>query len=312
MGQVGNSERTAGVVRKSCADCGSLCLDTEHRCWACGSTRFALPGTVVGDRTMSLGDAHEQTLSWMKVPRPQTGLFYLGAASLFALFLGSVGFWIGRASAPETAPPPTVKPPAAFQPVVLPAPPTPLQVSQQPAPAPGPSFTVVPQPPPTTDPSVTVRSAPHKRPRRTAAQPAPSTFEPQMPILQPAPQPASGPASAQRPPVIVTQRAPLAAVPAPVPLTINPSPSRAVVQVTNQDAHLVEVSLLGTETRVLIGAGDSFPLSLKPGTYSLQATSRSAAPGQSTLDLSPNRTYSLTIRRKQDGGKDTLALETGE
>lgn len=310
-GGIGCRERTAGLVRKSCADCGSLCLDTEHRCWACGGNHFAAPGTAAGDRTVSLGEAQDQTLSWMGVRRPQAGLLYLGAATLFAFFLGTVGFWIGRASAPETAPAPAVKPPASFQPVALPAPPTPLQVPQQPAPAPGPSFTVTPLPPPTSDPAVSVRSAPRRRPRRSTSTAQPD-LDPQMPILQPAPQPAPGPASAQRPPAIITQHTPVAPVPAPVPLTISPSPNRAVVQITNEDTRPVEVSLKGTDTRVLIAAGDSFPISLKPGTYSLQATSRSAAPGESALELSPNRTYSFSIRRKQDGGRDALSVHASD
>src|SRR5688572_13271408 len=105
--------------RKTCATCGHTCLESESRCWACGGDTFDLAGaSPVTDRTMALHHPADRTLSWSRsmgsylgaLWPPPVALLYVAGLIAFAFFTTSIGFWIGRASSADEAPPAVVPP----------------------------------------------------------------------------------------------------------------------------------------------------------------------------------------------------------
>lgn len=304
------------MERKLCAECGSANLESEALCWACGARRFAPPGVhLAGEPTLSLGQALEPTLSWVAVDRrPPMTLLYAAAGVAAALFAGSVGFWIGRASDPGPVPAPQTAAPAppASTPFAGPrALPPPVVASLGPT-----SFTVPPDPPIVT---VRTKALPARTaypslgqfgdaaraavsttpPFRLQAGPVPSTVVYRMPRRT------SAPAVVQRSPVV----SPAAPAPAP-PMTI-PAPARntAVVALRNDAATSVELTLEGPDSRtVVIAPGSTVPFSLSPGTYALRASGAGAGSALSSLLLVGGHTYALTLVRRPEGSRDALAI----
>jgi hypothetical protein len=302
------------VERKLCAGCGCLNLETEIRCWACGGIDFAPPGTpITGERTISLADGAERTMSWDADRQPQLGFLYLAGGIAFACFMAVVGFWIGRASAPEgEVLPPQPSAAGAWEgPVPLPTPPTALKV----APAPGASQA----PPVSIDPPVVViqpkPAAPPRPSARTARGGGPAPSAAGAPVQQP-PNPSYPPmaqAPQRRMPRIVYQGSAVTPPPASSgsePAFAPPTSTRAIVRLRNDDTQPIDVILEGngSRSRVQVAPGSVIPLALSPGIYALRAAGRGASSAQSSLAVTPNRTYSLIVDRSRDGGAETLVL----
>src|SRR3569833_3076956 len=155
------------MKRKLCGDCGQPSLENETSCWACGSTHFAgFDQTIIGDRTIYIGQAAEKTTSWTIAARRQPWAVIAGvlAAGAFALFMCVVGYWLGRATAPESRIAREEIP--QIHPVQLPTPPTGLTV-----PAAGINVGVPAQAAVADPPVVSV----HSRPRALPALRAPSS-----------------------------------------------------------------------------------------------------------------------------------------
>jgi hypothetical protein len=304
------------VDRKLCASCGNPNLETETRCWACGSTRFApLGAKITGDPTMDLGEGVEPTLSWMRGRAVSPGWFYAAGAFAFALFMCVVGFWIGRASATEEVPAPEVQAPQ--QPIVLPAPPTSLSVpSAQFGYSDARANTGHPDP-------VTIRTRP---PQVAQARPParPTQFPGAAPgSTSPGNVPANTPGQGPQVPVAAAQPAvpeprviyrsglvtqPWAPVtpptpPAATPTLPAPSGTTAVIALRNEAPFPVEFTVEGGVTRsALVSAGSTIPLTLPAGSYEIRARGGGASSSRSTLSLGANRSYSLAVGRKDEDG----------
>ena len=299
------------MERKQCADCGEANLQSEVRCWACGSAAFTAEDVrLAGERTICVGTTGEATLAWQRertLPMPQ---LYVLCAAACALFTCVLGYWIGRASAPSTPPPmPESAQTAAAQPIPLPRPPAGLVVPTTPPPASAPGY----------DPAVvTVRQKPVPAPR---PQPrAGSTPRPSLPAAVQAPgpvvlqneqvRPRQQPRVVTEPPVQAAPVAPRpAAMEAPIQAMPLPSPETAVVMLRNNAREPVEISIEGNEDwRAVVAAGSSMPVTLPPGSYRLQAEGAGATSKRSTLALGANRRYSLVIEQRQEGGRASLVL----
>lgn len=292
------------LERKACAGCGSLSLQSEVSCWACGETSFVAPGTdIPAERTIAISDFGEQTLSWSgaRWPWPYTPYAIAAAA---ALFLGFGGFWLGRATQPAASAQRIA--PVQLQPQALPTPPTVLALAPfQAAPASA-SAAAAPAPTPDPpDPTVTVRSVARPLPGTTPARYAVpgNSGMPQMPVIGHPTARGAGVVSRDQ-----TSGPPLSAAAAAPPI-LSPSKTQAVVLLRNDDSIPVEISVSGADSsRVLIAPGDTVPLPLPAGSYELRASSRGATPASSSLAVVVNRSYTLVVTRKRDSGSDVLVL----
>jgi hypothetical protein len=278
------------VDRKQCAGCGETSLAQDPTCWACGGTRFLQPGVVGAvEPTLALdGDLH-RTHAWDEERRPYFALWCVGAGVLFALFLGAVGFWLGRASAPESAASPA---PVAANPLSLPTPPTPLAPASA-VPTPRPDWTL-PQPPaPAPDPSVRVRT----HPGAPGAGPAPPSHVAPSTVLGPqAPTPGEVTIAAQP-------------FPGGRPRLPAPTADTAVVGLLNSTEAPIAVSFEGPDTRTAtVAAGGLLPLTLPAGNYQIRVSGGGGEPARSQTTLNGGRTYSLNVDSRKEEGRQMLIV----
>lgn len=299
------------MQRKLCADCAQSNLESEPRCWACGGTRFVPAGTpVAGEPTIAAGHLAELTRCWKVAPgaAPGAGWLYAAGGVSCVLFIGSLGFWLGRASAPATPEPLPVMREAVTQPAAFPGN---LDLPSLESP---PGSALGPQEPP----QVSVQT---REPRRLFSGP--------RPLLGPVPPPvAAGRMAARRGPVQVTRMTmppmgqttasapesaaaslpPLTAPPAGSPL-FRPAAGTAVVTLRNEAPTVVTIAVEGNGSRTaLVAPGGTLPLSLPPGTYTLRATGSDAEPATSVLAVGANQAYSLLIQRRGEGEARALTL----
>jgi hypothetical protein len=264
------------------------------------------PGKPAGDRTISLGEAREMTMSWdPRRSSPKHAPLYIACGTACALFTCMMGYWIGRASAPVPDGQQGPSYSTQVQPMDLPTPPTGLSVPTPVAGAglPAPRINAAPA---VYDPAVvTIRPKAGEpvTPARSAALPTstphPSVY--QNPVVFPR----------QSPKVTVQTALPAAAAPAPATPQAAPSPSDtvAVVMVRNTAAVPVELSIDGPEQlTAVVAPGSALPVTLPPGTYQLHASRDGLRSRRSTLALAANRSYSLIVDRRQDSGRDSLVL----
>lgn len=319
------------VNRKLCRQCGQPSLETETRCWACGSMAFAAvarPGAPavapgVGEQTVACLAAGEATLGWEDTggtgpPRwawPAALVVLTAAACAGGYLLGSMVPG-NRAQPPSPAAAPAVvrlpSPPRAEplpEVTVRPLPPpAPLPVpgpaggaapsapAAEPAPAPAPETGVAAGPRAAEPPPGPVFAGPGTaEPGYPAGSPAPEA--PRIRVSVPPPNPRRAPARAV---------APLPAEDAPLPA---PGREAAVVALRNDSGAPVEVSVEGNGTRTAtIPPGGIVPLRLEPGSYQVRAAGGGASSAQSTLAVARGRTYSLLISRQREGGREHLVL----
>lgn len=308
------------MVRKACAGCGSLNLQDESRCWACGDTRFMDDGSGNGsERTLAYNLGLDRTLFWSADRKLPPGTLYVGVGAGVALFMCVVGFWIGRASAPADAPPEVAAAPA--EPVRLPVPPaelTPTYSYTPPVAAPstaapsaaapgvGAVRSVVPQ----EDPVVTVRPRP-QMPAASVQPPAhlagvPGTPPPTVTYQVAAPRRPT--ANVTRTPTPGAEAGMFPAFAEPV-AAARPAAGEALVVLRNEDNAPVDVVIDGNGTRTaIIAPGASVPLNLGVGSYQFRASGKGASSIRSTLALGANRTYRLVINRKDEAGREVLVL----
>jgi hypothetical protein len=255
-------------------------------------------------------------MSWYSGIRWNEGLYAAGAALALALFVGSLGYWIGRASAPgepEQAmaqQEPAAIASAAVQPDATPLPPPPVAmntpVAQPTAPAPAPHIVL---PPP--DPARVVIRAKPALPTALPGQPVPAAAAPLVPGAQ---SPTSFPTYrlAPAPTPVVVQRSetpPVAPMPEPSTLVLRPTDSSAVVNLKNDTTSPVRVTLDGNGSRTAtVGAGSTFPIRLSPGAYQLRANGSGMSTGTTTLAIGAGVSYTLVISRQQEQGRETLVL----
>lgn len=300
------------MKRKLCGDCGQPSLENETSCWACGSTHFAgSDQTILGDRTIYIGQAAETTTSWTIAARRQPWAAIAGvlAAGAFALFMCMVGYWLGRATAPDTRVAREEAP--QVHPVQLPTPPTGLSVPTTGLSAGTPAQAAVADPP-----VVSVRS----RPGAPASLPSPATA-----VIKPVKDPlgdAPVPLVYQNPRLDRTSNAGVVARVPVAPATGGatapgsavvaiPSPPRngATVMIRNSSAVQLEVAVDGsTSQTAVIAAGGMAILNLSSGSYQLRASGGGISSPAATLAVGSGRTYSLSINRHQEGDRDSLSV----
>lgn len=300
--------------RKLCSDCGSVSLESESRCWACGGTYFVPAGDPLvadytADRTLALGMASDRTMSWpagrpsFSVRTIPPALIYVGGAFCFALFMCVLGYWVGKASTPDLASAGPTELASAAAPMPLPSPPTGLQMAT----APNPAFA-----PYGDSPVVTVQTRQGQLSGTPATPPAfvtPVTASPAAGVAFPGHQPL--PADAGAVTRVPSSGSSFFGGPAPGPLPSIPAPGKdtAVVTLRNDTPVAVQVTIDGEEGRIAtVAPGAILPLILPPGTYRLKASGGGISSVQSSLALAAERSYTLIVNRKQDGGKDTLVL----
>jgi hypothetical protein len=298
------------MKRKLCGDCGQPSLENETSCWACGSTQFAgSDQTIVGDRTIYIGQAAEKTTSWTVAARRQPWAAIAGvlAAGAFALFMCMVGYWLGRATAPDSRVAREEVP--QIHPVQLPTPPTGLMVPTAGLSAGVPAQAAVADPP-----VVSI----HSRPGAPPASPASATIKPVKDPLGDAPVPMvyQNPRLNRGTTAGVVSRVPVASatgggtVPGATVVAI-PSPPRngATVMIRNSAAVQLEVALDGsTSQTAVIAAGGMAILNLSSGSYQLRASGGGISSPAATLAVGSGRTYSLTVNRHQDGDRESLSV----
>ncbi|MFN3649161.1 MAG: hypothetical protein ACK47B_06230 [Armatimonadota bacterium] len=296
------------MERKACADCGSLCLGSERRCWACGSSSFM--SAADDDRTLLAQDASDQTLMLRLRRRPWLVPVALGSAFAVAVFIGTVGYWIGRAS---SLPEGTVLGPMAG---VFPVPDVPSSSAHTPggggqtlwAPARpvGPSAVT-----PRERVKVTVRPGERAEARLQDAPAAGAWDAREVPpagemVLPPAYAPPVQPPARTVVPFGPAAAAPSVPVPE-VPLT-QPPGHAAVVEFRNEDAAAVEITVDGEDLRVRVAARGVMPVQLKPGTYRLRASSSGLASDESRLTVTAGKAYTLAVRRQRGASGEALVL----
>jgi hypothetical protein len=285
------------LERKTCAACGEFNLKDEGRCWACGSTRFAGAGAqLAGDATICLGDALHTTQEWERQRPTWLPLALVGAGFGFALFMCILGFWIGRASAPESSA--SAAQPASV-PITLPSPPTGIAVTP-----PGSYAPPGPGQPRAADPKVQVRSMPGSAPQAVTPPPPATAGVAPSTIVTPTPRP-----SAVIPPTSYVYAPPTVPLPDAQPVMPSASGKTSVVSLRNDSSTAVDVTFEGEDTRTArVGAGSTMPLILPPGSYQLRASGAGAASARSTVILTAGRTYSLTVDGRRENGKMTLVV----
>lgn len=299
--------RDPTVERKQCTDCGQSSLQDDLRCWACGGSRFESPDAqLAGEPTICLGQAREVTASWQRPRVVPTAPLYVLCGAACALFTCVVGYWVGRASAPE----PTVQLPpqqtAVMQPVTLPTPPTALTTPGTGSYAPYGGGAVATAPPIYDPAVVTVRpkSTPTAPPARPVAPPVGAQLPQPTIFVNPLVQP-------RQPAQVVTQAVPGGMPAAPNPPQAAPAPnsSMAVVMLRNSASVAVEVAIEGPEQwTAVVAPGSAIPVNLIPGSYQLRASGDGVRSRRSTLALSANRSYSVVVDRRKDGDRDALIL----
>jgi len=265
----------------------------DPACWACGGSRF-LPDDLPdgSERTVALEADLHRTHAWEEDRRPYLALLCVAGGLAFALFLGGVGYWLGRASNPEPQVAQAAAPPA---PVALPTPPTPLQTGRPPA------FSAPPDPlpAPEPDPTVSVRSG--SRPAGSPLPPpnvAPSTVLPSGGL---------GSAFRSRPSGEVTVAA--QPFPAAQPRLPVPSAGTAVVALRNDTDAPVSVVFEGDDSRTAnVSAGGLLPVVLPAGAYQVRVSGRDVEPARSATTLSGGKTYSLTVDARREEGRRLLVI----
>jgi hypothetical protein len=263
---------------------------------------------------MSLGQATDPTMQWDAPRALPARLVYAAGILGGGLLMCLVGFWIGRAGTPEervaSAPVP------AAQPIRLPTPPTALHV----APDAG-SMWTAPATPRNDPPTVTIRPVPGASPPLSANRPASVPPIAAMAAVSPRPTTVTrstapimhGPTAGSSGRILVQTSAGPPDMPAggatPAIVTARSGPNSGTLTLRNDDATPVEVTLDGNGSRTaLVAPGSVLPLTLAPGAYQLQASSHGAASAQSRLSVKANRSYTLLVNRRKEGGKDTLVL----
>jgi hypothetical protein len=89
----------------------------------------------------------------------------------------------------------------------------------------------------------------------------------------------------------------------------SPTATTAVLTLRNESGAAVTVSLEGPGSQTAtVAPGVTLPLVLSAGSYELRASGDGVASPQSRMALSAERTYSVTITRRRDDGKESLAL----
>lgn len=300
------------MKRKLCGDCGQPSLENETSCWACGSTHFAgSDQTILGDRTIYIGQAAEKTTSWTITARRQPWAVIAGvlAAGAFALFMCVVGYWLGRASMPDSRVVREEVP--QIHPVPLPTPPTGLLVPTAGLNAGVPAQAAVADPP-----VVSVRSRSGSLP--TLQSPSNAVIKPVKDPLGDAPVPMvyQNPRLNAGPTAGIVSRVPVApatggATPAGTAVVAIPSPPRngATVMIRNGAAVQLEVAVDGsTSQTAVIAAGGMAILNLSAGSYQLRASGAGVSSPAATLAVGSGRTYSLSINRRQEGDRDSLSV----
>lgn len=314
------------VERKTCGGCGESSLEHEQTCWACGGRRFLPPGArLAGEPTICMDDIGTRTVMQdrRRKSTPVMPLLYTGVGLSFAFFMCTLGFWIGRASAPAPEPP-VVETAAA--PVPLPTPPSgfaavpqdfvPSGVQAGPA-LPVPRVhvrtdqtAVAPAPvEPATPPSTILPTArPAARPGGQPPQPAGVGIALALPAAA-QPGPISTPPSVPRSVENVTARPP-ATTPPPAPRPLVPPPPQAnaaVVAVRNDTASTISISVEGSDAGATVAPGADVFFPLPSGSYQLRASGG----GMSTtkgLAVANRRTYSLILNHQKNDNRDSLVI----
>jgi hypothetical protein len=296
-------------ARKTCPHCGTECLESDPRCWACGSSDFNPDPPAADPETTLVGDdaPRDVTLSW---DRPGTRFGWWGAAAAVGAAIavaGGVGFWFGLRSSAVTRSAAAVQAPDAYTTRVLPNPPTRLRT-------------------PDDQPEVQIRALP---PAARASHAAPSAPTPQPPIASAADprvfappvnrsvgaMPLNPPPPPLGPRVTPLPAAPIKPTP---PLALGPESKAAIIALRNDAPVPVELRFDGfngaPDEQVTLAAGAAFEIQIGPGDYRMRAVARDASTDSTKAVFTSRKRYAFVIdgQRDADGGRLALKLREPE
>lgn len=306
--QPGYQDSVLRFARKTCQACGSECLDTDPRCWACGGWDFAPAAGAAAsadpavdpaggpDRTLTDGDDWQPTLSWRRDRRALAMRRWAmtGAAVAAVGAVAVLGFWVGRSTAPE--PPAGAAAVAArpFEPQVLPRP------RVEPFVPPAASVQIHPLPP-----------LPAQNAAPTVSRPfGPSVSSPGVPAWR-----AAAPAPVNPTPPVVAR--PLVTTPPNVPAPPNPAAlppnsKLAVLSLRNVAPVPVDLRFEGfngaEDSAIRIAAGAAFEFPVGPGDYRLHAIAADCDPGTAKAVFASRQRYAVVVDASQPGSGGRMAL----
>jgi len=297
-------------ARKSCPHCGTECLESDPRCWGCGSWHFTPdPAAAAEPEKTLVGDdgPREVTLSW---GAPQRSFGWWGAAAAVGLAIaaaGSTGYWLGQRHAGDARVATSPRSPEAYTTRVLPTPPTRLRTAED-------------------EPEVEIRplpGQPHSS-GSTAKASSPAPAAPAAPVRDTqllAPQVNGRFASAPRnpaPPRLAPRVTPLpVSPPGPAPgLTLPPESKAAIVSLRNDAPVVVDLHFDGfngaPDELVTLAPGGAFEMPIGPGDYRLSVVARGGSSDSAKAVFASRQRYAFVIDGRREGEEGRLALKLRE
>lgn len=292
-------------ARKSCHLCGTECLDTDPRCWACGGWLFDPSAASDGPEPTLIGDDAPPEATIVSRAGPPASWWRSAALAGAALaFAGGIGFFVGRRSAGSLAPVVT-DPPRAYTSQQLPRPAVDLRVRG------GPTVEIYPRDFGAQFAPLQPRHGPpsEKSPGEEASglPPGPVVVRPPVPAGAP-PLAVPGRSMAVRPPV---------PAPGPPPRLDLPEAARsAVVLLRNNTPQRVNLSFTGfngaSDQMVSMAPGAAFEMPIDAGDYRLRVSGQDAVPTSVKAVFARRQRYELVIDGTPPADGQQLVLAVRE
>lgn len=295
--QSGYESGVLRFARKFCQDCGSECLESDPRCWACGGWSFQADGAAPElpvDRTLSDDEVPaEVTHAWRR-PGPSGFWWWTAAAAGGTVILaGLIGFWLGRSSAVPVAAAPAPGLPKAFTTQVLPPPPVNSRFG--------------------SGPVVEIRPVPARPSFRADQQPilrAPRVATNTLPGYAPPPQNTNPAPPALEPPRVAPHVAAAAAPGKPPPTALDAK--TALVSLRNEAGVPVELHFDGfngsPDEMISVATGAAFDVPMTAGDYRLRAVSSGAGGDNTKIVLAGRQHYAFVVGAAAGSGAPALKI----